>query len=60
MKRDKNQIFGFLMICLIAIITFTKNTNADIGKETGLEIPRYVSLKSDDSNIRVGPSKIIL
>ena len=29
---------------------------ADIGKETGLEIPRYVSLKSNDANIRVGPS----
>ena len=32
-------------------------SNADIGKETGLEIPRYVSLKSNDANIRVGPSK---
>ena len=28
-----------------------------IGVETGLEVPRYVSLKSNDSNIRVGPSK---
>ena len=32
-------------------------SNANIGKETGLEIPRYVSLKSNDANIRVGPSK---
>ena len=29
---------------------------ADIGKETGLEIPRFISLKSDEANIRVGPS----
>tara|TARA_B100000900_G_scaffold338891_1_gene301198 strand:+ start:55 stop:606 length:552 start_codon:yes stop_codon:yes gene_type:complete len=45
------------IIFLIVIITFTKNTNADIGKETGLEIPRYVSLKSNEANIRVGPSQ---
>ena len=41
----------------ISIIIFNQASNADIGKETGLEIPRYVSLKSDDANIRVGPSK---
>ena len=34
-----------------------KISKADIGQETGLEIPRYVSLKSNDANIRVGPSK---
>jgi len=45
------------IILFIAIITFTQNIYADIGKETGLEIPRYVSLKSNDANIRVGPSK---
>ena len=45
------------IIFLIVIITFTKNTNSDIGKETGLEIPRYVSLKSNDANMRVGPSQ---
>ena len=28
-----------------------------IGHETGLELPRYVSLKSNEANIRVGPSK---
>ena len=46
-----------IIILFIAIITFTQNTFAEIGKETGLEIPRYVSLKSNDANIRVGPSK---
>ena len=46
-----------IVIALISIIIFSQVSNADIGKETGLEIPRYVSLKSDDANIRVGPSK---
>ena len=45
-----------IVIILIAIIFFSQVCNADIGKETGLEIPRYVSLKSNDANIRVGPS----
>ena len=29
----------------------------NIGSETGYELPRYVSLKSNESNLRVGPSK---
>ena len=46
-----------IIIVFISIIFFYQVSNANIGKETGLEIPRYVSLKSDDANIRVGPSK---
>ena len=46
-----------IIIVFISIIFFSQISNANIGKETGLEIPRYVSLKSDDANIRVGPSK---
>ena len=46
-----------IIITLITIIIFSQVCSADIGKETGLEIPRYVSLKSNDANIRVGPSK---
>ena len=30
---------------------------SNIGIETGFELPRYVSLKSNESNLRVGPSK---
>jgi len=45
-----------IIIAFISIIIFSKFCYADIGKETGLEIPRYVSLKSNDANIRVGPS----
>ena len=44
-------------IVFISMIIFCQVSNANVGKETGLEIPRYVSLKSDDANIRVGPSK---
>ncbi len=50
----------FMMKALISLfIIFYLNTSYanNFGKETGLEIPRYVSLKSNDSNIRVGPSK---
>ena len=46
-----------IVILLISIIILSQVSNANTGKETGLEIPRYVSLKSDDANIRVGPSK---
>ena len=46
-----------IVIAFILIIIFSQASNADVGKETGLEIPRYVSLKSNDANIRVGPSK---
>ena len=46
-----------IILLFIAIISFTQNAYTDIGIETGLEIPRYVSLKSNDANIRVGPSK---
>ena len=45
-----------IIILFISTIIFSQICNAEIGKETGLEIPRYVSLKSNDANIRVGPS----
>ena len=46
-----------IIMVFISIIIFSQTSNANVGKETGLEIPRYVSLKSNDANIRVGPSK---
>ena len=55
MLLHKNIILQ-IIILIIVIITFTQNTFAEFGRETGLEIPRFVSLKSDDANIRVGPS----
>ena len=47
------KIFSILLIFLFFNTSFANNT----GSETGLELPRFVSLKSNDSNIRVGPSK---
>ena len=43
---------------LIFILLFSFSINAEKrGSVTGLEIPRFVSLKSDKSNLRNGPSK---
>ena len=45
-------------ICFLLVAFYLNVSNANqTGKETGLELPRYVSLKSNDANIRVGPSK---
>ena len=46
-----------IILLFFLIIFLTKTINADVGNETGFEIPRYISLKSNDANIRVGPSK---
>ena len=46
------KIFFALFILFFSNISF-----ADKGPVTGLDLPRFVSLKSDDSNVRVGPSK---
>ena len=45
-----------IILAFISIIFFSQICKAEIGKETGLEIPRFVSLKSNDANVRVGPS----
>ena len=51
------EVFMMNTIAVIFIIFFINTSFANnFGTETGLEIPRYVSLKSNDSNIRVGPS----
>ena len=44
-------------IALTLFLLISLKINADIGKETGLELPRYISIKSSEANIRVGPSK---
>ena len=43
-----------LIIILSVLIPF--NVNAKKGPVTNLELPRFVSLKSNDANLRVGPS----
>ena len=43
-------------IAFIITFFFCINLFAENGKITGLDIPRFVSLKSNDVNLRVGPS----
>ena len=44
-------------LIVFSLLFFSSSFANDIGSETSLEIPRYVSLKSNESNLRVGPSK---
>ncbi len=46
------KIFFALFILFFSNISFAVK-----GPVTGLDLPRFVSLKSDESNVRVGPSK---
>ena len=48
--------FRMLKIFLIFFFLISFNLYAKTGSVTGLEIPRFVSLKSNDVNLRVGPS----
>ncbi len=45
------------IIFFLVIFSFHANFANTVGSDTGLELPRYVSLKSDESNLRIGPSK---
>ena len=46
-----------IVFILIGISIFSININAqNIGVVTGYDIPRFVSLKSNDVNLRIGPS----
>ena len=45
-----------IFIILIFLISDVSKASS-IGSDTGLTLPRYVSLKSNESNLRVGPSK---
>jgi len=44
------------LIPILLILSLSLNLYGKTGSVTGLEIPRFVSLKSNDVNIRVGPS----
>ena len=44
------------IISLILFFLLSFSLNAKTGSVTGLEIPRVVSLKSNEVNLRVGPS----
>ena len=44
------------IIFFILLFTISFKLHAKTGSVTGLDIPRYVSLKSNEVNLRVGPS----
>ena len=50
----------FVLLLIINFIfswkLFAENFESTVGKETGLDIPRYVSLKVSEANMRRGPS----
>jgi SH3-like domain-containing protein len=45
------------VIALILTLLISLNLYAEKGTVTGFDIPRFVSLKSNEVNLRVGPSK---
>ena len=44
------------VIIVLILFLFQNLYASNIGEETGLKIPRYVSLKSDNTNLRIGPN----
>lgn len=45
----------FLAVLAAFVWPAQAQTPGDVGKETGLPIPRYVSISRDEANLRVGP-----
>ncbi|WPX97210.1 SH3-like domain-containing protein [Candidatus Bandiella woodruffii] len=54
MQINKTTIF--LICCIFTLIAISCNA-AELGQVTGLPINRYVSLKSDEIKLRVGPGQ---
>ncbi len=57
-KQKYNDIQYYMKILILVLFSFfiCLNLYAKKGTVTNLELPRFVSLKSDDVNTRVGPS----
>jgi len=46
------------MFLIYLVIIYTPSAYTEIlGSETGLKIPRFVSLKTNNSNLRIGPGE---
>ena len=48
-------ISSFEVFSILFIVIFSVEVNADLGKETGLRVPRFVSMNSAKVNLRAGP-----
>ncbi len=46
-----------LLITCLFIFFLNNSVYSNVGSDTGFKLPRFVSIKSDDANIRIGPSK---
>ncbi|MEQ9122551.1 MAG: SH3 domain-containing protein [Alphaproteobacteria bacterium] len=46
---------GFAYVGILISPASAQQDDRVVGKETGLPIPRYVSIRADEANLRVGP-----
>ena len=53
--RNSSVFISILAFLSYALAIYP--ANAHVGRETGLPIPRFVTLKSKETNIRIGPGK---
>lgn len=51
----KNTLYSLIVIALFCLTAFPPSAWAD--SESGLAIPRFVSLRSDEVNLRTGPGQ---
>ncbi len=50
------SVFGILKIAVFTVLVANAATAQELGPETNLPMPRFVSLKAAESNVRRGPS----
>ena len=55
MLRLINLFFCLLVLCPVLFPIVPAVRAATVGKQTGLPVPRYVSLRSGEVNVRAGP-----
>jgi len=55
-RRSPGSIGGCLLLALLLILAAARDSTAgDVGSETNLPLPRFVSLRSNLVNLRTGP-----
>jgi SH3-like domain-containing protein len=51
------NFFAVGLFLVVLIFCYPQTSLADLGRETGLEVPRFVSLSSNKTNVRAGPGR---
>jgi SH3-like domain-containing protein len=51
------NVFSVGLFLVALIFCYPQTSFADLGRETGLEVPRFVSLSSNKTNVRAGPGR---